>query len=110
MSDEKRREIADHMTKLAADPNTRPRSRAVAVRTLALLDQINLKAHALNQRDLHHTERLQHEAGILDLRMRRAEEGKPNDCIAVQIAPVKELPLPASLAGYVRRVMEPKEN
>jgi hypothetical protein len=58
-------------------------------------------------RDLHHTERLQHEAGILDLRLRRAEEGKPNDCVAVQLqTPVRELPLPDGLRHYRKRVLE----
>ena len=61
-------------------------------------------------RDVHHIERMQHEAGILDLRMKRAEEGKPNDSIAVHLVPVQELPLPPSLAGMRRRLLEPKEN
>lgn len=58
-------------------------------------------------RDIHHTEHMQHEDGILDLRLRRADEGKPSEIIGIQIAPSEELPLPPSLAGYRLKGMLP---
>lgn len=62
-------------------------------------------------RDVHHIESLQHEAGILNLRMSRAEEGKPNDCVEVQhVTPVRELPLPDALRSQRRRLLEPTGN
>ncbi len=103
ISDEKRREITEQMTKLASAPETRPRTRAMAVRVLAQLDSLNL-------RDQHHVERLEAERGIVHLRMQRAEEGKPNDCVAVQVTPVRELPLPDAMRSMRKRLLEPTEN
>ncbi len=42
--------------------------------------------------------------------MARAEEGKPNDLVAVQVVPVRELPLPPALLGYRKRLLEPSES
>ncbi len=85
-----------------------------AVSLMALLD-------AQSMRDEHHIEdkihdqamqreRFAHEDGILDLRMRRAEEGKPNDCVAVQVTPVRELPLPDAMRSMRKRLLEPSES
>ena len=80
-----------------------PRNIAMLTRVIAMLER-------MNQVDQHHVERMQHEAGILDLRHRRADEGKPSEIIGIQIAPAVELPLPESLRGYERRILEPGKN
>lgn len=85
------------------DPRTTKRTRIMASRALG-------QFKADNQRDLHHIERLQHESGILDLRMRRAEEGKSNDCIAITTPPVRELPLPDAMRKMRRKLLEPSES
>lgn len=100
---EEKRKIVEQMTALATDPKTRPRSRSIAVRVLAQLDSLDL-------RDRHHVERLEANAGIVRLRMQRAEEGLPNDSMAIITAPVEELPLPAWLREAKKRVLEPGEN
>ena len=49
-----------------------------------------------------------HESGILDLRMQRAEKGKPNDSMAIiMTTPVRELPLPDSMKHMRLHVLEP---
>jgi hypothetical protein len=100
-----RRQPVETCLVVMRDSKTTKRTKIAAVRALAALDAINL-------RDIHHVERMQHEAGILDLRMRRAEEGKPNDCVAVkQLAPFVELPLPDDLKHMRRRLLDkPSEN
>ena len=56
-------------------------------------------------------ERLRHEAGILDLKITRAEQGKPNDSLAIiTTAPVEELPLPPWLAEKRLRILQPGTN
>jgi hypothetical protein len=88
-----------------ADPSKRAQAAAQCARVLVAEQSAAI-------RDLHHTERMQHEAGILDLRMRRAEEGKPNDLIEhrVQMTPVRELPMPAWMLGMRKRLLEPSES
>ena len=86
-----------------ADPSKRAQAAAQCARVI-----VAEQAAAL--RDLHHTERMQHESGILDLKMTRAEEGKPNDCVAIKLTPVRELPLPAWMAGMRKRLLEPSES
>ncbi len=85
------------------DPRRPWRTRLAAIRTLATLT-------GQDQHDLHHVERLRAEQGILNLKMARAEEGKPNDLVAVQVVPVRELPLPPALLGYRKRLLEPSES
>jgi hypothetical protein len=86
-----------------ADPSKRAQAAAQCARVLVAEQSAAL-------RDLHHTERLQHESGILDLRMKRAEQGKPNDCIAVQLTPVRELAMPEWMRTMRRRLLEPSES
>lgn len=93
----------DMLNAIIADLKVPRRTRITASRALAALEAIEL-------RDLHHTERLQHEAGILDLRMKRAEQGLPNDSVALVPAPVRELPLPTSLLEYRKKILEPGQN
>ena len=95
--------VPAEMLAIIDDPKATRRAKTAAARALAQL-------HANNLRDLHHIEKIRHEDGILDLRMRRAEEGKPNDCIAIRVTPVRELPLPAALAHYRRRILESGES
>lgn len=85
------------------DPKTTKRTRIMAARTLATFKQ-------QNQADRHHVERMQHEDGMLDLRYRKAAEGQPEAVVEHRIAPARELPLPAALREYRRRILEPKEN
>lgn len=69
--------------------------------------RVLVQEQAAALRDIHHTEQLQHEDGVLDLRMRRAEEGLPNDSLTVQVTPVEQLPLPPALAAYTKRILGP---
>jgi hypothetical protein len=94
------RDGAIRVLKDAMEHSRSYRTRITAGKALAVYE-------ALDLRDLHHTERLQHEAGILDLRLRRADEGKPSEIIGIQISPSEELPLPKSLADYRLKGMLP---
>ncbi len=85
------------------DPKRPWRTRLAAIRALAVLT-------GQDQHDMHHVERLEAERGIVNLKMTRAEEGKPNDSVAVLVTPVEELPLPEALRGYRKRILEPGGN
>jgi hypothetical protein len=100
---EDRRQSIEVLRTIMNDPKRNSRVRIMASRVLATLESLDL-------RDLHHTERMKHEDGILDLRMRRAEEGKPNDCVAIQAAPVRELPLPEDLRSMRKRLIDSSDN
>lgn len=91
------------LTEIIDDPKSARRTKITATRALTALESLDL-------RDLHHTERLKHEDGVLDLRYRRADEGKPDQIIEHQFAPVRELPLPASLSEYRKKILEPGKN
>ncbi len=45
-------------------------------------------------RDIHHVERLEQENGIMKLKMQRAEEGIPNDSMAIVLPPEMPMPMP----------------
>lgn len=80
------------------------RAMLMAVRVLAALD-------AQSMRDEHHIEEMRHQDGIMDLRMRRAEEGLPNDSsLNINVTPVEQLPLPPALASYTKRILRPSES
>jgi hypothetical protein len=85
-----------------SDPAQRAKAATQAARVL-----IAEQGQAL--RDIHHRERLEAERGILDLKISRAEGGKPNDCVSI-VTPVRELPLPAAFAGMRKRILEPGAN
>src|SRR4051812_14119042 len=97
--------LDDAIRNLGQIEDTEKRSRIAAQCARVLVAE---QGQAL--RDIHHIEQMQHESGILDLRMRRAEEGKPNDCLAIQMTPVRELPLPPGLAEYRRKLLEPSNS
>jgi hypothetical protein len=71
-----------------ADPSKRAQAAAQCARVL-------VAEQAAVMRDLHHIERMQHEDGMLDLRMRRAESGLPNDSLAIILAPEQPMPMPS---------------
>lgn len=85
------------------DPKSSRRTKLIAVRALAVLDSLQL-------RDAHHYEGMQHDDGILELRARRAEEGRPNDLIGVQLVPVERLPDPDWLAKKREKLLKPSES
>ena len=79
------------------------RTKLMAVKALAVLDAQKLR-YAI------HSEQLDAAAGIVRLKMARAEEGLPNDLLAVRVAPAEELPLPATMLAYRRRILEPSDS
>lgn len=84
------------------DPAMRAKIAAMAARVL-----VAEQGQAL--RDVHHVERMEYEQGVLNLKMVRAEAGKPNDSVVViPMTPVEELPLPDALKHYRKRVLEPE--
>lgn len=84
---------------IMADPQAPRRTRLMAIRVMSLM-------HGQNQSDVHHVESLDHareklaaEQGITRLKMERAEQGKPNDSLAIVAPVVNQLPLP----DYLRK-------
>lgn len=78
------------MQEIVASPKSNRRNKIAATRALIAMGSSNL-------RDIHHVEKLEAEAGIIRLKMQRAEEGKPNDSVAIVVPVKNQLPLPEYL-------------
>lgn len=60
-------------------------------------------------KDIQHRENMEHEDGILDLRLKRADDGKPESIVQVNIAPAESLPEPDWLSKR-RLMLEPSQS
>ncbi len=70
------------------DPKSARRTKLIAAKALGLFAAHNLK-------DTHHLERIDQENGIMILKQQRAEQGLPNDSLAVILPPTTQTPMPA---------------
>lgn len=63
---------------------------------------------AANNRDVHHIEKLEQERGMVEIRQQRADEGKAEAVIGVQVLPT---PAAAPVAAWMKRLgmSEPNE-
>lgn len=89
ISPEQRQKCVDIATEIANDPKSTRRAKTAALRVLAQFDSIT-------QRDVAHVEKMDQEMGIMKIRQDRAEQGLPNDSIAIQVLPPPTvMPAPA---------------
>lgn len=89
---------------IMSDPKANRRTRLVAIRVMGLLRNDTV-------RDLQHRERIEYdrskfeaEMGIVRVKMDRAEQGLPNDSVAVILPAVNQLPLPKHLADRAAKL------
>lgn len=80
ISDDERAKAIHVCTSISSDPKSTRRAKTAALRVLAQFDSIT-------QRDMAHVERLQQERGFVEIRQQRADEGKVEAVIGVQVLP-----------------------